>query len=110
MLLGKLATPATKVYQVDALNTATATAEYLVVAANRYVIGKPNVFFEVRFGNIITENNKERFDIVLRHELKMTQEELASWGTDDSIVLDLVAEKLNNSIVEKVQKKFTQTY
>lgn len=110
MLLGKLATPVTKVYQVDALQTKTATAEYLVVAANNYVIGKPDVQFEVRFGNIVTEKDKERFDIVLRHDLKMTQEELSTWGTDDSVVLDLVAAKLNNSIVEKLQKEFAHTY
>lgn len=109
MLLGKLATPATKVYQVDPLTTQTATAEYMVVMATRFVIGKPTVNFELRFGNIIVENEKERFDIVVRHNIKMTQEELSSWGTDDAVVLDLIAAKLNTSIVEKVQKDFHQT-
>jgi hypothetical protein len=110
MLLGKLATPATKVYQVDALKTETASADYLVVGTNKYVIGEHDVQFEVRFGNIVVENDKERFDIVLRHPLTMSQEELATWGIDDSIVLDLVAQKINNSIVEKVQKDFSHTY
>lgn len=109
MLLGKLTTPLTKVFQVNALKTETTNAEYLVVATNKYVIGKPNVKFEVRFGNIIVENKRERFDIVLRHALDMSMEELASWGTDDSIVLDLVAQKLNLSILEKVQKDFSYT-
>jgi hypothetical protein len=109
MLLGKLATPATKVIQ-NGLTVESIPAEYMTISAHNYVIGTPHVSFEVRFGNIVIENEKERFDIVLRHGAKMTLDELSTWGTDDSILFDLLAEKFNMSITEKITKDFTQTY
>lgn len=110
MLLGKLATPATKVYQSGAFKTTVSTAEYMVVSTQQFVIGENIVEFELRFGNVIVENGEERFDIVLRENLKMTSEELSTWGTDDSILLDIIASKLGTSITEKVLKDLHQTY
>lgn len=110
MLLGKLSTQATKVYQNGAFNTTTATADYLNVSTEKYVIGASEVSFELRFGNIITENEEERFDILLRDKLTMTSEELATWGTDDSVLLDLIAQKLGNTITEKIVKDLHHTY
>ena len=109
MLLGKLATPATKVIQ-NGLNVESVSAEYMIVNAKDYVIGGTYVNFEVKFGNIITESEKERFDIVLRHNVGMTTEELSTWGTDDSILLDLIAVKLGITITEKVLKDLHYTY
>jgi hypothetical protein len=109
MLLGKLATPATKIYQNGAFSSTTATADYMVVKAQRYVIGEDEVTFEVRFGNLVTENDENRFDILLREQVKMSSLELASWGTDDTILLDLIASKLGNSLTEKITKDFHYT-
>jgi len=110
MLLGKLETPATKVYQSGPFSTTTATAEYMVVATQKYVIGGEDVVFEVRFGNIVTEHNKERFDILMRQDFKMTSDDLSTWGTDDSVLLDLIAAKLGTTVIEKINKDFTHTY
>lgn len=110
MLLGKLETPATKVYQSGPFSTTAASAEYIVVSTQKYVIGSSDVNFELRFGNIITENNEERFDILLRENVKMTSDELSTWGTDDSVLLDLIATKLGTSITEKITKDFLHTY
>lgn len=109
MLLGKLAVSATKVYQNGAFGSKVATADYIVVSTQRFVIGEDRTSFELRFGNIITENEKERFDIVLRESLEMSAEELTTWGTDDSVVLDLIATKIGSSITEKVFKDFHHT-
>ena len=105
MLLGKLQTPATKVYQIDPFTTQTATAEYMVVSTTQYVIGSEKVSFQLRFCNIIEENDIERLDVVNRLHIDLTQEELLTWGTDDSILLDIIAEKINNSIVEKITRE-----
>ena len=110
MLLGKLATPATKVYQNGAFGSTVATAEYMVVSTQRFVIGEDETSFELRFGNIVTENEQERFDIVLRQPLKMTSEELTTWGTDDGVLLDLIAAKLGTTIIEKVASDLHFTY
>lgn len=110
MLLGKLSTPAIKVYQSGAFNSTTATANYIVVSTQRFIIGDKDAEFEVRFGNVITENEKERFDSILRETVKMTSEELATWGTDDSVLLDIVAAKLGTSITEKKVQDLHHTY
>ena len=110
MLLGKLATPATKVYQNGAFSSTTATADYMIVSTQRFVIGEDKVGFEVRFGNIVTENDENRFDIILRENLDMTSVELATWGTDDSVLLDLIAAKLGTTLTEKITKDFHHTY
>lgn len=110
MLLGKLATPATKVYQNGAFSSTTATAEYIVVSTRRFVIGEDIINFEIRFGNIVIENDENRFDIVLRENIEMTSAELSTWGTDDSVLLDLIATKLGTTITEKIVKQFHYTY
>jgi hypothetical protein len=110
MLLGKLATPATKVVQNGAFSSTSISADHLVVGTERFVIGEEKVTFELRFGNVITENQKERFDIVLRENITMTSEELALWGTDDSVLLDVIAAKLGTTITEKVLKNLHHTY
>jgi len=109
MILGKLNSPAIKVYQSGPFNTTTANAEYMVVSTQKYVIGSSGATFEVRFGNIIIENEEERFDIVMREVVKMTSDELSTWGTDDSVLLDLIADKLGSSIIEKITKDFHHT-
>ena len=110
MLLGKLASPAIKVYQNGAFSSTTATAEYMIVSVQKYVVGDDKASFELRFGNILTENEKERFDIVLREDVKMTSEELSTWGTDDSVLLDLIAIKIGNSITGKITKDLHYTF
>jgi len=110
MILGKLATPALKVIQNGAFGNTTVTADYMVVSTQRFVIGEDTIDLELRFGNVITENEQERFDIVLRQNIEMTSEELATWGTDDSILLDLVALKLGTTLTEKIDKNLHHTY
>lgn len=110
MLLGKLETPAIKVYQNGAFSTNAVSAEYMVVSTEKFVIGEDKTSFELRFGNVITENEKERFDILLRESLQMTSEELATWGTDDSVLLDIIAAKLGTTIIEKINKDLHHTY
>ena len=110
MLLGKLASPAVKVYQNGAFSTTAANADYMVVSTRRFVIGEDEVSFDLRFGNIITENGKERFDVLIREDVQMTSSELATWGTDDSVLLDLIATKLGATLTEKVTKDLHHTY
>jgi hypothetical protein len=109
MLLGKLATPATKVIQEGFFNSTTISSEYLIAGTQIFIIGEDYTTFQIRFGNIITENGEERFDIVLRDVIKMTSEELSTWGTDDSVVLDLIANKIGTTITEKIVKDFSYT-
>lgn len=104
MLLGKLDPVATKTYHVTAFQTETVTGEYMSAKAERFIIGGGDVEFEVRFGNIVyrEDGTPEHFDIIMRDYVKLTSEELATWGTDDSVALDLIAAKLGTTVTEKI--------
>lgn len=104
MLLGKLNPVATKTYQITAFETQTVTGEYMSAKADRFVIGDSDVEFEVRFGNIINKEDgtPDYFDIIMRDNVKLTSEELSTWGTDDSVVLDLIATKLGTTVIDKI--------
>ena len=110
MILGKLSTPIIKVYQKDALNVSSGSADYVVVGVKKYVVGEDLAEFELRFGNVIVENDQERFDLLIRHSVWMTSEELSTWGTDDTVLLDLIAAKVNIQIVEWIVKDLHVTY
>jgi hypothetical protein len=104
MLLGKLSPVATKTYQITAFQTETVTGEYMSAKADRFVIGGGEVEFEVRFGNLVLKEDgtPDHFDIIMRDYVKLTNEELATWGTDDSVALDLIAAKLGTTITDKI--------
>jgi hypothetical protein len=46
----------------------------------------------------------------MRDTVKLTSEELATWGTDDSVVLDLIAAKLGTTVTEKTPVDFHHHY
>ena len=112
MLLGKLSKAAEKVYKTTPFTTEIVTAEYISVTAQKFVIGAKDVSFELRFGKLVLDEagKPKEFEVVIRDSAKLTSEELSTWGTDDSIVLDLVAAKLGVTILEKVETDLHHTY
>jgi len=112
MLLGKLSKAAEKVYKTTPFTTEIVTAEYMSASAGKYVIGAKEVSFELRFGKLVLDEagKPKDFEVVIRDGAKLTSEELTTWGTDDSIVLDLIAAKLGVTIVEKIETDLHHTY
>jgi hypothetical protein len=110
MLLGKLSVPATKTFQTGPFETSVATAEYIAVKAHNYVIGGDSVKFDIRVGNIVIENEKERFDPLIREVTEIPLSDLSTWLSDDSVVLDIIATKFNMVLTEKIQKDFHFTF
>jgi hypothetical protein len=112
MLLGKLSKAAEKVYKTTPFTTEIITAEYMSVTSDKYVIGAKDVSFELRFGKLVLDeaSKPKEFEVVFRDSAKLTSEELSTWGTDDSIVLDLIATKFGVTITEKVKTDLHHTY
>jgi hypothetical protein len=112
MLLGKLSKAAEKVYKTTPFTTEIVTAEYMSVNADKYVIGAKDVSFELRFGKLVLDeaNQPKEFQVVIRENVKLTSDELSTWGTNDSIVLDLIATKFGVTITEKVETNLHNTY
>lgn len=115
MLVAKINPPVKRVIQTSAFEFKEFFGEYMIARCNRLVIGAdPNsindsIEFEIKFGNIKYESNLDGsqgqplFDKVYRMQLSFTNSELANWGTDDSIVYSLIAQKLGFSIVSTQQ-------
>jgi len=113
MIVAKISPAATKIIQTSPFEHTTLSGEYMCVSVAKYVIGSidgthndANIF-EVKFGNIKYEknpdgsNSRPMMDTVITHRLKMTTNEVSDWGQDDSVLIDLIAAKLNLSVLEK---------
>jgi hypothetical protein len=107
MLVSQITPAATKIIQVNPYLSSTITGDRMIVACNKYVIGalpssfNDEVVFNVRFGNIKYELNPDgsqgnpMLDIVIATRVTFNQSELSTWGTDDTVVHQLVLNKLN---------------
>ena len=104
MLYAKINPKASFVQQLGPFTApVTIKAEYLTTLARPYAAGASQTNFEIKFGNavlneegIVTSINK-----VSQSSLVLTAEELVNWGTDDAVLLEVVAAKLG-TVVESV--------
>jgi hypothetical protein len=97
MLYGKITPVAQIVKQVTPFESTTIEANYMTALARPYGIGATKVNFEVLFGNTkINENNEViGFERISSYRVVLEGSELSSWGTDDTVVLQTIASKLN---------------
>lgn len=111
MLLAKISPAATFTSQDGPFAQPTViTAEYLTAAARPYVAGAVQTNFEVIFGSYFSaveasegvEAQPARFQHIQSSQVVLSAEELASWGLDDSVLLDAIASKLGTSVIETV--------
>jgi len=105
MLLAKISPAAKQIVQTSPFESSEVTAEYMSALARPYALGASKVNFEVVFGNLVespkpgSEETSQQFVRVTSSQVELVGEELASWGTDDSVVLDAIAAKLGTSVV-----------
>lgn len=117
MLLAKISPAATFTSQENPFaQPTTITAEYLTAAARPYVAGAAQTNFEVIFGSYVpavagveasegvdaVQAKPAQFVRIQSSGVVLSAEELASWGTDDSVLLDAIASKLGTSVAETV--------
>jgi hypothetical protein len=106
MLLAKINPAATFISQDSPFaQPTTTTADYLTALARPYAAGASQTNFEVQFGTYTpaVESQPARFNRIQSSQLVLTSQELASWGEDDSVLLEVVASKLGTSVVETVE-------
>ena len=112
MIVAKISPAAQKIIQKTPFEQEVLSGEYMIVQCNKYVIGSlegtfnDENYFELKFGNIKYEQNpdgsngKPMLDTIVSQRLKLTTPEVANWGTDDSVIFDIIAQKLGITIVE----------
>jgi hypothetical protein len=111
MLVAKINPPAKKIVQATPFTSTELTADQMIVKCTQLVIGgaagsnSDSIKFEVRFGKVEYEKNPDGsngnaiFNILLMHQPTLTQQELATWGTDDTVIFTLIAQKLGINII-----------
>jgi hypothetical protein len=108
MLLAKISPVAKQIVQVNPFETSEISAEYMTAIARPYALGASRVNFEVVFGNLVessvpnSEEKVQQFTRVTSSKTELVSKELASWGTDDSVILSAIAAKLGTSVVSTI--------
>ena len=96
MLLAKI-TPEAKVYeQINIFDASYTELPYMTAIARPYKPGSTSTNFELQFGDIY----QTEFLTSYRTDITLTSDELSTWGTNDEILLSIIAEKLNIEILE----------
>jgi hypothetical protein len=101
MIFAKINPVASKVLQTTPFTTTTITADTMTAIARPYKLGSENTRFELVFGNLIsgnTENNEIKFNQIMNSEITLSSTQLQNWGSDDSVVLTIIATALGVNV------------
>lgn len=112
MLVATINPPAKKIVQSTPFTSTELTANQMIVKCTQLVIGgaagsnSDQTRFEARFGTVEYQKNPDGsngnaiFNTIVIHSTTFTQQVLANWGTDDTIIFTLIAQQLGVSIVK----------
>jgi hypothetical protein len=105
MLLAKISPSANIVLQVTPFIFDQNAAQYMTAVANQYVPDAESTSFSVLFGEMSVpvpseQPQPEPFVLKYSYPLTLTSEQLSSWGTDDSELLEIIAAQLGVEILE----------
>jgi hypothetical protein len=105
MLYAKITPSAEIVAQTTPFEHSTTNAPYMSVVANPYVPDAEVTNFTISFGYSVLpvapeEPQPSPYVFIYTYQLLLTKQELATWGTDDEELYEIVANKLGCSIVE----------
>jgi hypothetical protein len=103
MLLSKINPAAEKVTEVTPFSSTTMSLEYMTAIARPYVAGGSQTNFVVEFGTITeVEGIVTSFTTRTQTNITLTSDELSTWGTNDEVLLSIIAAKLNVSVVSYI--------
>jgi hypothetical protein len=106
MLYAKISPVATFTQSTGPFTAPTATqAEFITASARPYQAGAAKTRFEITFGNVKPSDQASAVNVftqVSNTSVELTAEELAAWGTDDTILLSIIATKLGTTATEFV--------
>ena len=105
MLIAKLNPPALKVVESTPFSSSTINLDYYTAIARPYVPGSSSTNFQLQFGSVNLDDKGQiiNFNNETSSQLTMTSEELVTWGTNDDVLLNLIAAKLGVSVLEIIE-------
>lgn len=105
MIFGKINPVLSMVTQDSLFNPTTTfiTGSYMTAIASPYPLGANQVNFRVSFGECeFSEGEVVEFKSIHQENVQLSDLDLESWGTDDSVVLGIIADKKGISVTEVV--------
>lgn len=95
MIFGKIS-PVLSLVKQDTLFNPTpefTTGSFMTAVANKYDLGADNVNFRVSFGECVyVSGSIVDFKTVHAENITLDGDAIESWGTDDSVILNAIAE------------------
>jgi len=81
------------------------TGSYMAATANQYALGADRVNFRVAYGNCkFDENgNAVAFNAIHSEGIQLEQSDIQNWGTDDSVIYEVIAAKKGITVVETIE-------
>jgi hypothetical protein len=101
MLYAKINPPASRVDQSNPFGSPrTVISNYMTAMARPYALGGRRTRFEIQYGNVTlnADGYATGFSQEMNGEIILTSEQLANWGSDDSVVLQIIAASVGTSI------------
>ena len=103
MLLAKINPAAEKVIEVTPFSSTTISLDYMTAIARPYVVGSSQTNFALEFGTITEiDGVATSFQSRTQSNLILTSEELSTWGTNDEVLLSIIAGKLKVNVEKYV--------
>jgi hypothetical protein len=105
MIFGQI-NPVLSIASQDSLFNPTSsftTASYMTAVANQYPLGANQVNFRVSYGNCTFESGSVvGFQVIYADNVVLSGSTITTWGEDDSVILDAIAEAQGTDIVAVV--------
>jgi len=79
------------------------TGSYVTAVANNYSLGTNQVNFRVSYGNCEFESGSVvKFNVVHQDNVVLSGNTITTWGEDDSVILDAIADEQGTSVIAVV--------
>ncbi len=99
--------PAVTLIQQDSIfnpNPTYIVGSYMTAVAERYVLGANEANFRVSYGmcEFDEAENVTRFTPIHSENINLSEQDIETWGQDDSVILYTIADKQNTSVISIV--------
>ena len=106
MLYAKISPAAQITVQDGPFSTKVENVEFVAISVHSYNMGDDPANFTVSYGNPVFNDKVYRgFSTKYQQRVTLEASDLAQWGTDDSVVFDIIGEKQGFTVAEIIDTK-----
>jgi hypothetical protein len=107
MLFAEINPPAQVSKQTSPFQSTTIQCNHFTCFSDRYDLNPTEMTFFVVFGQLEQKNGLKYFKKSYGEKVTLTSNDLANWGTDDSVILQKIASRYSVNIVKILDETIT---